>query len=155
MTSCRQASVKSLVVTDFDDLSTWLSTRPKWLTTARAHSGKYASVIAHDAYGAVFQTTWGKLDSPHRLRLRTWAWLPHGRVKVMVVVQVVRGQENLFWQTLRVNDNVRRYGQWEPVERDFTLPNDLHPTDQVKIVFWQLGPMWEDIYFDDFSLDKL
>ena len=50
---------------------------------------------------------------------------------------------------------VRRYGQWEPVTRDFTLPDNLEPTDQVKFYVWHVKPGDENIYFDDFSLEKL
>lgn len=129
---------------------------PPWLTTVQAHSGQYAAAVTPTlALAATYQNTWEQLESPRRLRLRAWAWLPHGRVRVALVLKVSRSNEKVYSQLLWVNENVRRYQQWESVERDFTLPSDLLPTDQVTFYVWQPGPVWDTIYFDDISLAKL
>jgi hypothetical protein len=90
------------------------------------------------------------------VRLRTWAWLPHGKgIRVSIIVQINRGNEQLYWQDLRVAQLVRRYGQWESVERDFVLPANLEPTDVLRLQVWQFGAMRDNLYLDDISLEKI
>ena len=84
-----------------------------------------------------------------------WCWLPHARTKVVVMMECLRDDKHLFYQGLRVTENVRRYGQWEKAQCVFTMPYGMQPTDQVKIYPLQMHDGLEDLYFDDISIDKL
>ena len=156
LAGCRTAPVDVIAHNDFERLEGWLDPLPQWLTTAKAHSGRYATVVTPTmTYGPEYHATWEQMGSPRRVRVRAWVWLPHERTKVVLVLQAARGEDGLFWELLRVNDVVRRRGQWELVQRDFTLPDDLQATDYFKLFVWQRGASGENIYFDDISLEKL
>ena len=94
---CRPAPLGRVMHNDFESLDGW-SEPQEWLTTAVAHSGRYAVLLAPKAeYAATYQTTWEGLEQPRRLRMRAWARLPHARTRVALVLQVMRGPEKLFW----------------------------------------------------------
>lgn len=156
LAGCRPASERQLMATSFEDLDGWIAPTPSWLTTTMVHSGRYACLAdAASEFGATYHTTLGQLDTPRRLRVRTWAWLPHGRLNLSVVLLIQRGQETKLWRAMSVSQAITRYQQWEPVEHDFILPHDLEADDTVKIFVWQFGFFRGDAYLDDFTLEKI
>lgn len=155
-TGCRPAVEKSIIKNDFEQYSGWLDQMPPWLTYAKSHSGHFACLVdAQSEFGISYTTHWQDLGKPQRLRLRTWTWLPNAHLKIALVLQVKRGENVLFWEVLPLNEVVRRYQQWEKAERDFVLPSDLQPDDEVKLFTWQSNPTHESVYLDDISLEMI
>lgn len=108
-----------------------------------------------EAFAATYQSTWAQLDSARKLHFRMWCWLPHGRTKIELVFEGLRGSAPLFRDGVRISENVRRYGQWELIEQDFVLPADMEDADYIRMFLWQQAPIAENSYFDDISLEKL
>ncbi|MGY3088577.1 hypothetical protein ACVWYF_001610 [Hymenobacter sp. UYAg731] len=153
---CRPAPEAVPVLQDFDSLGGWIPNEPAWLSTAQAHSGQYSCLVAANTeYTPLFKTTFAGIGEPRRVRLRSWAWLPHPGLKVALVLLVRRGNEQLVWESLPLGQIVRRYQQWEPAVRDITLPKTLAPEDEVIIYIWQSSPVRDNLYVDDIRLEKI
>jgi len=74
---------------------------------------------------------------------------------VGLVMQASRGTEQLSWGIMQVTQLVRRYQQWEQVQCDIMLPRTLKSGDEVAIYIWQSGPVRDDVYFDDITIEKV
>lgn len=153
---CRARPKSVPINQNFDALTGWFSPEPAWLTSTKAHSGKYACLMdAKDEYLTLFKTKFADIDEPRRVRLRSWAWLPRSGLKISLVLVVSRGDSVLAWEQLPIGQVTRRYQQWEPAVRDIDLPHTLAPDDKVQLYLWQSSDTRENLYVDDIVLEKI
>ncbi|WP_171025541.1 hypothetical protein [Hymenobacter jeollabukensis] len=142
--------------TSFEDLDGWVPAPPSWLSDEKAHSGRYSCrMTGGDEYTMQFNRSWKDLGSPRKLRLNAWALLPHGRLKLNLVVSVSRNDSTLYWNSISLPGVIKHYNQWVPVHKLLVLPAGLVPTDKVTMYLWKSGGMVDAIYLDDLRLDKL
>ena len=160
LAGCRHAARQEVLRLDFENpgapLAGWTMGNAAVPSAATAHAGQNAGLVsAAGEYGFSYVSTWEQLASPHRLRLHTWAWLPHSGIKGQLVLEIKRGNQPLYWQTMSFSEPITRYRQWEAVEQDFFLPDSLAPTDAVKLYVWRAAATPEDAYLDDLTLKKV
>jgi len=146
-----------LLRSDFEQFDGWVSPLPGFLTTEQAHSGRYAYRMAPGAeYGPGYSTTFEKCGFiPRELRLSTWAYLRNGRVRATILVVAVNchGRRPDVWQGLNLDQTVARYQVWVPVQKHISLPDDLQPTDEIKVYLWHAEGGGELLFLDDLKLE--
>lgn len=151
-----QAPPEVVINCDFEGFEGW-TTLPPSLTTEQAHSGQHAIKIEQSReYTPVYSQKLGGVlpHAPRHLRLHAWAYLPDGRIRGSVlVVQVLRqGRGRDVWQGLNLDQVVKRYAKWEPVQHTIELPPGLNPNDSFLIYIWHREP-GTAFYLDDFQLE--
>jgi hypothetical protein len=92
---------------------------------------------------------------PKRLKLSAWAYLPSGRVRANVVVVTVdcHGRRPNLWKGMNLDEVVTRYQLWVPVQKHISLPDDLLPTDELKVYLWRAEKDGELLFLDDLKLE--
>jgi hypothetical protein len=146
-----------LVNSDFEQFEGWVRPLPEFLSTEQAHSGRYSyRVPTNVEYGVGYVTKLSACDVvPRRLRLSSWVYLSSGRIRsTKLVVQIMcHGRRPDVWESLEVQEVVKRYQQWEPIHKIIYLPDDLDPTDEVKVYVWHMEAGGETTWFDDLKLE--
>jgi hypothetical protein len=146
-----------LLNSDFEQFTGWVSSLPEFLTTEQAHSGRYSyRMAAGTEFGPSYTTTFERCGfMPKRLKLSAWAYLPSGRVRANVVVVTVdcHGRRPNLWKGMNLDEVVTRYQLWVPVQKHITLPDDLLPTDELKVYLWRAEKDGELLFLDDLKLE--
>lgn len=148
-----------LIQSDFEQFEGWFDPLPGFLNTEQAHSGRYSYRLGNGAeYGSVYRTTLANTRCegvPRRLRLSAWVYLPSGRIrKTKLVVQVdCHGRRPNVWRALEVSEVVRRYQQWERVQKNIALPTDLDPSDELQFYVWHAEANGEPTWVDDLLVE--
>ena len=147
----------TLLRTDFEQLAGW-GPADAFLTTERAHSGRYAMrVPAGQEFAGNYRAPLGSVCAfvPTRLRLQSWVYLPSGRSRdTQLVVQVLcHGRRPDVWRALAVDLVVQRYQKWERVFKYIRLPAGLDPSDELQVYVWHSDPTGEPTYFDDLTVE--
>lgn len=158
LTACSASADErcTLLNSNFEQFEGWISPLPAFLTTEHVHSGRYACFIGQGAeYGPVYGTT---LDAcpflPHKLRLSGWVYLPSGHVSTVLVVAInCHGRRPDIWEGLVLDEVVTRYQVWVPVQKHISLPDDLLPTDEIKLSIWHNYPNAEAAFLDDLKIE--
>ncbi|WP_035565069.1 hypothetical protein [Hymenobacter sp. IS2118] len=145
-----------LLSSDFEQFEGWVSPLPSFLTTERAHSGRYSYYVGDGAeFVAPYRTTLeGCAFMPSRLRLQAWTYLTSGLIRSTKLVVEIRchGRRPDIWRGLEVSQVVRRYQKWEHLTKTIHLPADLAPTDEVLVYVW-CPERGAAKYFDDITLE--
>jgi hypothetical protein len=155
ITSCQVApGVETIFANDFEQDGRRQPT-PPGLSTNVAHSGEYSAKLdpATD-YAGGWNAAWGDIGEPHKIQVRAWVYLPNGRLKNVMVVEVKRGETTRYWKLLPINQVIKRYGQWEPVHKTFVLPRDMEANDQVRVYAWHFDER-QTWYLDDVSIERV
>jgi hypothetical protein len=131
-----------------------------------AFSGSFSSVISagseHSQYGAGFESTLADADIIPGDYLRiTFAALKKHKVKyyyksAKLVISLERNQQQLLWEGFPVdprivNDGVQASGQWCDLEIWKQVPEDVQPTDLLKVYTWNTQTV--PVYFDDLKIE--
>jgi hypothetical protein len=158
LSGCQQRNQEPclLVNSEFESDQGWETPLAPFLSTDQAHSGKYSYRLGQ---GAEYSSNYiVKLSQcgfmPRRLRVSAWVYLPNGRIRsTFLVTQVLcHGRRPDVWEGLEIASKVKRYQVWESIQKYIRLPDDLQPSDELKVYIWHTDPSGENIWFDDIQV---
>lgn len=139
-----------LLENNFDQPSNWNKSSGK--TNETASSGRYAEKInAENPYTETFEVQVSQMfkSVPKTVELR-WKSLTGENVSdARMVVDIQRGGKSISWKGVSLVEN-RNQGSWSGHESTAKLPDDLRPTDIIKIYAW--NPSKVPVYVDDIKI---
>lgn len=143
---------------DFEQFTQWIAPSSPLLTTEQARSGKNSFRMEPGAeYGTIYSTTLKDAGSivPRELHLSGWVYLPSGRIRAtgLVVSINCQGRRPDVWEALSIDQTVKRYQVWTPIRKYIHLPDDLLPSDELKLYMWHNEPNGELLFLDDLKLE--
>ncbi|MDB5235598.1 MAG: hypothetical protein JWR44_2591 [Hymenobacter sp.] len=144
-----------LLNSDFEQFESWGQPIPTMLSTEKAHSGRYSYCVKQgDDFAGNYVTSLASCpEPPSMIRLEGWTYLPNIPIGSTIVVLEIHchGRRPDVWKGISIDQVVRRYQKWERFTKTFRLPDDLLPSDEVKLYVWspERGPAK---YFDDLKL---
>ncbi|KAA9331348.1 hypothetical protein F0P96_13960 [Hymenobacter busanensis] len=151
----QSANANAITATNFDDYEGWVPENAS-LTRERAHSGKFSiKVDGNSEFSMGYVNLLGKI-SPRKMRklhLKAWAFLPSNKAAAKLGMQITdpsTGQE-IFGDGIKLTDQVTSFNKWVEVEKDITLPDNIAPTQLLKLFLWRDSAS-EPAYIDDLSL---
>ncbi|MGH1335714.1 MAG: hypothetical protein ACRBFS_06265 [Aureispira sp.] len=136
------------------------------ITTKYAQRGTYSNVIGnlegYSAYGQTYETSAEahQLKGGDALRIRFGALkqdkLQRSDHAALMVCSVERDGASIHWESFGINSRLWEEGQqlikeWKELEWWQVLPQDLRPTDTLKIYVWNNRGIL--IYIDDLSVE--
>lgn len=151
--------VRELMHTSFENFEGWAPQMLPELTTAKAHTGKYAIRIDKDhEYSAAYHMELGQLSThrPRRLTLSAWVWVP-SQADDAFIVFTISNPANLdqpVYQKYVYLTNSGPWQQWKYVSRDLDLPTEIYSHSRVAIYLWRSAAKGA-VYADDFRLTEL
>ena len=141
-----------IVSNDFESLAGWIPPSNS-LNMEQAHSGKYSiKADPTQPYSMGYNTLLGNASTrrPHKLKLTCWAFLPSEKAAAhyqMQVIDPVSG-EKVYEDGILMTDQVKTYKSWQEVNKDFTLPDNVTATHEIRIFLW-IADSPEPVYVDD------
>lgn len=147
-----------LMHNDFESLAGWLPDA-SGLAKEQAHSGQYSIKVEQGReYSLTYTTALGQLSSTRLrgVRMEAWAYLPDQDAKARVgfLVKDPADGKVLLGEGLDVHEQVKSYGKWTKISKEFTLPATASYTSQLVIFLWGPG-VTKPIYLDDIQLTAL
>ncbi|RZK15068.1 MAG: hypothetical protein EOO56_23665 [Hymenobacter sp.] len=129
---------------------------PTLLDKGRAHSGQYAIKVDKDhEFSLTYDMALGRIRSQKfkTIHLEAWAFLPSDKATGVVVVQVMEPVSNkqVHGDGLNLGEVVKTYGEWVPVSKDFTLPDDITMMQHLRLSLWRSNAS-DVVLLDDVKL---
>ncbi|TGE20597.1 hypothetical protein E5K00_21625 [Hymenobacter aquaticus] len=148
LASCQQSAPDTtipdnqLMANDFEASVGWNEVQEGSLTTAKAHSGRWALQVEPSIpFSYTFVTPLGRLD-PKLTRsyvLQGWALRASTGSTARLVVQINKSAQDtakVYYGSLALADAVKSFDKWEEVSLPFTLPATASAENVVKIYLW-------------------
>lgn len=154
------ADAKILLHNDFEASAGWSGASDATLTTAQAHSGRWAVQATPELpFSLTYVRTLAQLSAQptHKLRLEAWARRPAANSTALLVVQVNASATNatqLFYGTLPLAQAAGKLNTWQAVAYPFTLPPTVGPDNVIKIYLWA-DRATAPTYIDDIKLIRM
>ncbi|WP_400192621.1 hypothetical protein [Hymenobacter sp. B81] len=136
-----KAGEKIITFNDFESLAGW-NNDPAALDKGRAHSGQYAiKVDGNREFSLTFNMPLGAV-SPQKFKtvvLDAWAYLPSEKATGVLGVQIVNPETNqqVMGEGIKLGDEIKSYKKWMPVRKEITLPDNITPTQYIRLSLWR------------------
>ena len=124
-----------------------------------ALSPPYALKVGGDTeFSAAYDRRLGEVCPfvPHEVRVRAKVYVPNGKARVSLVVEVKRARPDAgknLWQGMSIQQVLKRHGKWETVWKRVRLPTNLQPADQLLVYFWRTEGNSAPVYVDDLVVE--
>lgn len=138
---------------DFESLEGWVPATPS-LTTAKAHSGRYALKVDNGVEYALGYITPLANASPTRLKkldVSAWTLVTAKGAEAKLVVEVrnpANAAQSVFWDAIDLSKEAKDLNKWVEVKKTFTLPETVEPTHELRIYMWRGGSA-VPVFLDD------
>jgi len=144
---------------NFDSVDGWMGDTPTpWLTKEKAHSGTYSiSVRPGVDYSLGYGNILGKMSAtrPEKLKLTGWVFVPSAQASAQLVVEIkdpAKTTDNgLLWQGIDLKKEVKKFNEWQQVEKVITIPANANATSVFKMYLWRSDSNLP-VYLDDLTL---
>ncbi|MBJ6107445.1 carbohydrate binding domain-containing protein [Hymenobacter sp. BT523] len=143
-----------LTSNDFESLEGWGVESPS-LTREKAHSGQYSIKVQKGIdFSLTYKNLLGKLSPTKINRIKVKAYVlmtkPAGpSLTVQLMKTADDGAE--FNQGINLAEVVKKPNEWVEVEKTFTLPPNVAPSNQLRIYMW--GNVGDSVvYLDDLEV---
>lgn len=130
-----------LMRNDFEELVGWIPD-PVALTQEKAHSGRYSLKVdpAHE-YSMGYNYLLGQL-SPTRIqgiKVEAWAYAPEKdpTAQIRVAINNVAGGTPIMSEGIDFSSQVKEYGKWVKVSKEFVFPPSANYTSQLVVYLWR------------------
>ena len=144
---------------DFESMDGWMGDAPApSLTKEKAHSGLYSvSVRPGVDYGIGYSSLLGKMTPtrPQKIKLSAWVFVPSDQANANLVVEM-RDPANpaappLLWQGIVLKKEVKKFNEWQQLEKVITLPAGATAATSFKMYLWRTDSA-VPVYLDDVVL---
>ncbi len=141
----------------FESVQGWGGANEVSITSAKAHSGKYAIWVNPQVeYSYTYSSTLNQMTpaKPKRLTLEGWAWVPDKQSTASVVLEIKHSPTNgstVYYGGLDLSSSVGGYKDWKKVSKTFVLPDSIASGNALKIYMWR-GSNQTPVYLDDVSI---
>lgn len=148
----------TLMHNDFESMVGWIPDAVA-LTKDKAHSGVYSlKVDKQHEYSLGYNYLLGQL-SPTRLRgirVDAWAYAPEKNpaAQLRMAVNNAVGGTPIASEGIEFNSQVKEYGKWVKVSKEFDFPSTASYTSQLVIYLWSAGGT-NPAYIDDIQVTAL
>ena len=150
----------TITFNDFEGGGGWSNdpgrNNPSLLDKGRAHSGRYAIKADKDhEFSLTFDMPLAAV-SPRKfktLHLDAWVFMPSAQAAGVLGIQVMEadGSKQTYGEGIHFDTAVKEYNKWVAVGRDFVLPDNITPTQHLRLSLWR-GNATEEILVDDVKL---
>jgi hypothetical protein len=147
-----------LMHNDFESMVGWIPDAVA-LTQEKAHSGRYSlKVDKEHEYSLGYNQLLGQL-SPTRLRgvrIDAWAYAPEKdpTAQLRVALNGTVGGQAIAGEGVEFGSQVKDYGKWVKVSKEFIFPPNANYTSQLVVYLWSGGGP-RRAYVDDVQLTAL
>ncbi|MBJ6107447.1 carbohydrate binding domain-containing protein [Hymenobacter sp. BT523] len=145
-----------LLGNDFESLDGWGTESPS-LTREKAHSGQYSIKIQKGIeYSLTYKNLLAKLSPEKITKIRVSGYVyitkpTDAKLAVQLMKTAADGTE--FNEGINLGEAVKKVGEWTKVEKEFTLPADAAPSNQLRVYMWGAGND-DTVYLDDLQVTK-
>ncbi|MCI1188235.1 hypothetical protein MON38_12465 [Hymenobacter sp. DH14] len=142
---------------NFENVQGWGGANEPSVTTERAHSGKYSVITKPELdFGYTYVNTLGQMTGgkPKKITVSGWAWVPDKDANAALVVDIKHSPANgsqVFYGLLEMGRNVKKFGDWQEVNKTFDLPDSIASGNLCKVYMWR-GSSPRPVYLDDVSI---
>ena len=122
----------------------------------RAHSGQYALKVDKDhEFSLTFEMPLGQVSNRKfkTMHLDGWVYMPSERAAGTIGMQIIKpeGNESIGGGDLKFADEVKKYGEWVKVSKDFAMPDNITAANRLRVFMWRAGAT-EEVFLDDVKL---
>lgn len=154
-----EKSANQITSNDFESMEGWLGDTPSpSLTKEKAHSGAYSVLVRPGLdYGLGYRNILGKMSPsrPEKISISAWVFLPNAQAAAKLVTEITdpaRAANNqLLWQGIDLDKEVKKYNEWQHVEQVITLPATATATSRFQVYLWRAAS-GEPVYLDDLTI---
>jgi hypothetical protein len=141
---------------DFEAVKFWGGAESQSIVKGDAHSGQFAvKVDAQNEYGYPFKGKLNQLLTTKPIRAEITAWAKLDRVSSAVIVFNISKPEGSegenYWNTLNLTDQVKDYGKWVRIKKEFTLPINMNMESELACYLWRTSAT-EPAMIDDLQI---
>lgn len=148
-----------LASNNFESVDGWMGDIPlPSLTKEKAHSGIYSvSVRPGVDYSLGYSNILGRMSAsrPEKLKLSAWVFVPSAQSNTQLVIELkdpTRPTDNtLLWQGLALKTEVKKFNEWQQIEKVITVPPTAKATSSFKLYLWRTDSN-QPVYLDDVVL---
>ncbi|QKG53972.1 carbohydrate binding domain-containing protein [Hymenobacter sp. BRD67] len=149
----------SLASNNFESVDGWMGDTPQpSLTKEKAHSGAYSvSVRPGIDYSLGYNNTLGRMSTsrPEKIKISGWVYLPSPQASAQLVTEIkdptLPTNNVLLWNGIDLKKEVKKFNEWQQVERVITIPATAKATSTLKVYLWRADDS-QPVYLDDLSL---
>jgi hypothetical protein len=152
-----EAAGSVLAASDFEAVEGWMGdlATPS-LTKEKAHSGTHSIAVRPGVdYGIGYSNALGKMSvsRPEKVKLTAWVFVPSAQVSTNLVVEVrdPGAAQALLWQGIDLKKEVKKFNEWQRLEKVIIIPNTAKPDAIFKMYLWHAGGE-QPVYLDDVTL---
>lgn len=144
-----------------NDMESALAGVPSWINEktivempdgAKAHSGKYVSLVNGDAtFSYTFRETFSNINQklPTAVIVEGWFYPTAPIGKEGVVLEVKEGKETVIWKSYSIASEDVQLNDWNNFKARFTMDKQIKDDHQLKV--YAIGKD-KNLYFDDFKI---
>lgn len=141
-----------LTFNDFESMAGWIPENAT-LTREIAHSGEYSiKVDADKEFSLGYYAELGQITprKPKKIKLEAWAYIESDKSQAQMGMQITdpASGQNVFGDGIVLTDQIKEYRKWTAINKVIALPNDITPTNYIKVFLWR-SYVPEAAYLDD------
>jgi hypothetical protein len=146
----------TITFNNFEGVDGWNAKFPT-ITKEKAHSGQYSLKVDKDnEYSVGFNKMLGEVSSkrPKKIKVEAWVFVPSketGAATLAFTVNNPQGGDALLWDGIKLAEEVDDFREWEHVEKEFKLPDNIQVTNTISSYLWRSGAT-EPVYVDDMKI---
>ena len=129
---------------------------PSLVAKGKAHSGQYALRVDKDhEFSLTFDMPLGQISSSKfkTVHLDAWVFMHSDKATGTIGLQIMQpdGSAAVGGDDLKFRDVVKKYNEWVPVSKDFTLPDNITSAQHLRVFMWRADAS-EEVLLDDVKL---
>lgn len=152
-------ALNQLCSNGFESVDGWMGNTPTpSLTKEKAHSGAYSVLVKPGVdYSMGYENTLGKMSvsRPKKLKVTGWVFLPNPQAGARLVVEIkdpAKATDNtLMWQGIDLKREVKKFNEWQQIEKTITIPTNTDATSTFKMYLWRSDSSLP-VYLDDVAV---
>jgi hypothetical protein len=154
-----QPLVELAASNDFEQLVGWVGNYPSLntLTKEKAHSGVYSTTVRPSMdFSISFSSALSAVSMrrPKKIIVSAWVLLPSEQANAKLVAEIKTADAAgtmLFYQATELAKEVKKFNEWQQVEKTIELPANVPATGLLQIYMWRAGSN-EPVFMDDIKI---
>ena len=136
--------------------------KPLWINDSScivsgdAHSETHATQLSESIeYGSTFsaKTKDVHLNMGNTIQLSCWINTSEVLKGSSLVLSINRNENSIIWRSVNLQEFVTKENSWNQVFMAYTIPEELHPDDDIKVYIWNSAK--QNFIADDFLIRVL